>query len=179
MGRTDTPIEKPIVLAPTYAYFATDDTVMRALEKKYGKPLNAKIAAFPVNNSPVVQLTVEGSDPNYITKVAATAQQAFIAELESYQKTNNIPEESRIVVRPLGPASEPELVVSRQYEILAVLFMLPVIAFIGLALLVDNAKRKREAEPAVQAAHEPVELEASPEAAQATGALVHISGGDR
>jgi hypothetical protein len=158
LGRMDIPMAKTVELAPTYAYMATDDSVMRALESKYGRPLQAKLSAVPVENSPIVQLSVEGKDPAYITRVAATAQRAFISELEAYQRTNGIPEDLRIVVRPLGPASRPELVVSREYEIVAILFLLPVAAMIGLALFIDNWSRgaqSRESKPTLRCAIDP------------------------
>ena len=167
LGRTDTPIDKPIELAPTYAYMATDDTVMRALESKFGSPLRAEIVAVPVDGSPIVQLSVEGSDPDYIAKVAAVAQEAFIAELEAYQERNKIPSGFRIAVRPLGPASAPKLLMSRQYEVLAVLFLLPVVAFVGLALLMENWSRE-SAGPARESGSAEPTGEPSTEAPQPT-----------
>jgi hypothetical protein len=177
LGRMDIPMAKTVELAPTYAYMATDDTVMRALESQYGRPLQAKLSAVPVENSPIVQLSVEGKDPAYITRVAATAQRAFISELEAYQRTNGIPADLRIVVRPLGPASRPELVVSREYEIVAILFLLPLAAMIGLALFIDNWSRgaqSRESKPSPQRANGPDALVPAEDATPPVGTVAGL-----
>jgi hypothetical protein len=138
LGRTDVVVENGAQLAPTYAYLAGSDSVIRAVERRTG-PLRAEISSRPVEDSPVFQLVVDGDDARYIRRVASATADAFIAELVSYQTHNDVPEKKRIIVRTLGAPSRPVVLQSRKYEILGILFLAPLIAAAGLALLLENA----------------------------------------
>jgi capsular polysaccharide biosynthesis protein len=145
LGRTDVAMAKPVQMAPTFAYLATSNEVLGRVEKITG-PLRERVVvrALPVEDSPLVQITVEGQDRELVAKAAEAFAQAVCDSVSQRQDDNKIPAEQRLVLRPLGSSSPPVEVRSRAIEVAAILLLLPIAAAIGVAFAVENVQRSME-----------------------------------
>jgi hypothetical protein len=147
-GRFDITENKPTNLAPTYAYLALSDEVMRRASTTLGRPIDRQgvaIQAEAVQASPVFVVTVDGKDPAEIEKVAGAVAAAVESYVKEQQTANRIPRSERLTVAAFGAPSHAEALTSRDTEVAAVLFLIPLFLATGLALVAENVSRNRSA----------------------------------
>ena len=142
LGRADVSMAKPTQMAPTFAYLAGSQEVVRRVEKITGSLRDkVTITAIPVEASPLVQIVVEGKDSDLVAKTATALGQSVSEYVQEQQTASNVAAIDRLVLQPLGSPSPPVEVQSRAVETAAILFLLPILASITLALILDNLKR--------------------------------------
>lgn len=129
-------------LAITYAYLLTSDVVTQDVKKKVGN-YTATVNAAPVEQAPIIELTVTGKDPDEIKKIAKQTELSFIAYLTRQQDASKVPDSDRMQVREVDGPDEAEALQSRTTEMALVAFMAPMALFGGLALVLENMKRRK------------------------------------
>jgi len=137
IGRSDTDMYRLSLLAPTYAQLITSDPVMQKVEAKLGGPIDAEVIAEPVPSSPMIKLTVEGTDSRRLGETAVAVVGAFGEYLQESQGESQVPLNLRIAIRGVGQPSEPTLVSNRQVEIGLIAFCLPVATALAFAYRVE------------------------------------------
>ncbi len=150
LGRADVSMAKPTQMAPTFAYLAGSQEVVRRVEKTTGSLKDkVTITAIPVQDSPLVQIVVEGKDQDLVAKTATALGAAVSDYVREQQAANDVASTDRLVLQPLGSPSPPVEVQSRALETAAILFLLPLLASVSLALILDNFQRSAVAAEAV------------------------------
>lgn len=129
-------------VAPTYAQLMTSDKVKRIAEDAIG-PLRARVSAKSNKDTPILTLTVQGSDSDRTAEVARAMADAFIVYMTNQQEERDVPQSDRMEIEvlagPQTPAPRPSGVL--QQATLALLA--PIVAFLGIAIAVDNARSRR------------------------------------
>ncbi|MGV8083342.1 MAG: hypothetical protein AB2L09_06905 [Coriobacteriia bacterium] len=143
VGRTDVSMQQAAGMAPTFAYLATSKEVKDRVESKLGS-LKKKVTveAEPVEESPLVQIVVEGRDRDLVERVATEYANELVAYVQASQVANEVPVSARYDLRALGTSGEPTETQSRSVEIALILFLLPIIIVIGIALVLENMMKK-------------------------------------
>lgn len=158
VGRADVPMDKPAVMAPTYAYLATSDQVLARVRDAVGEPIDdLVIKSEPVERSPVFFVAVQGRDRDLIQRVANADAKAIVEYVTMMQERNDVPEESRLSISILGSPALPEAITSRDVEIALVLFLAPVALAFGIALAMENVaenEARREHAPPLRGGEE-------------------------
>ena len=138
LGRTtEEGIARGAQLAPTYAYLATSEPVLRLVRSRVGN-IREAVVGSAVRDSPVVRIAVEGSDPDRVPVVAAAAGEGLRAYIRQYQIENSIPDYERVSLRILGKPEELQVVTSRGTEIAAILFLAPFLVAFLIAATLEN-----------------------------------------
>lgn len=146
IGRAGQDRERPdsfnrtVQLAPSYAALLTSQPVMRALEASNG-PVDVAIAPTPVENSPIIQVKVSGSDGARVVQIADGVAPAFMHYLKDSQESHEIPAYDRMIVRQLSAAGRPMVTISRNTEIAALAFLMPIAMVFALVFILENVTR--------------------------------------
>jgi hypothetical protein len=121
---------------------ATSAEVVSRVESQTG-PLKGKVEvkAIPVEESPVVQIVAEGKDARLVEKAAAAYAQALSDYVREYQDVHKVQPEVRVVLRPVGSSGPAAEMQSRAVEVAAIMFLLPLLAAVATALVLDNFQR--------------------------------------
>lgn len=144
LGRTDISIAKGAELAPTYSFLATSDSVLTRVEQVF-EIEDLEITSSAIERSPVIQIFVEGNNAKLIRSVAMATAEEFVDYIKGSQVDNRVPKSKRVEVRLLGPPSDSKPLKSRKYEIAIILFLAPLFAAAGLAFVLENLARVKEA----------------------------------
>jgi capsular polysaccharide biosynthesis protein len=147
-GRADVAMDKPAVMAPTFAYMAMGDEVLARVKKELGGDIKATVTAGEVPRSPVLQIVVEGDDAGYVAKVADTVAAALVEYVTDQQEANEVPVSERLRISVLG-APPPETVMSRDAEIAGLFLVIPVLVAVGIAFAVENISASESVGPTV------------------------------
>ena len=137
LGKEGAGFDRLTNLAVTYSYIMASDAVSKQVREELG-PVSPRLKATPVQYSPVITVTVEGTDSKAIQKFAQTTVDVFINYMKAEQTKNNIPKEDRILLRKLGPPSTPTQTSSRKMEIAFLMFMAPLIGSAALSFILEN-----------------------------------------
>jgi hypothetical protein len=140
-------------LATIYANLAQSDAVKRIMVRDWNVQQGA-IEAQPVlsspNNSsapplPLMTIAATTSSARSSTAVAERATAAFLDFLRAEQSDNGIPANKRVVVAEIKHATQPVLLKGRSKTTPVAVFLAVMIAFIGLAFVLENLRpRVRE-----------------------------------
>lgn len=131
LGRSDTDVYRLALMAPTYAQMLVSEPVLQQAEKALGRPIGAEVQAQPVASSPIVQLTVSGTNKDTIDDTALALVSAFSGYITENQVQSNVPDNLRLTIRAIDRPTTAQPTSNRQTEIAILLFCLP----IGAALL--------------------------------------------
>ncbi len=139
LGRADVSMDKPSRMAPTFAYLVTSQDVLNRVVEKIGPiPVKDKVLAVEVEDSPLFQVVVEGSDSKRVSREAVAFAEAVSEYVLERQQSSDILASSRLVLSPLGSAAPPVEVQSRDVEIAAILLLLPILTAGGVAFVLEN-----------------------------------------
>jgi hypothetical protein len=140
-------------LATIYSNLAQSDAVKRIMVRDWNVRQGA-IQAQPVlasaNNSsapplPLMTIAATTSSARSSAQVAERATSAFLDFLRAEQSTNGIPKNKRVVVEEIKHATPPLLLKGRSKTTPVAVFLAVMIAFIGLAFVLENLRpRVRE-----------------------------------
>jgi len=140
-------------LATIYANLAQSDAVRRIMARDWNVRQGA-IQAQPVlsspNNSsapplPLMTIAATTSSARSSVSVAERATSAFLDFLRAEQSDNGIPTNKRVVVNEIKRATPPVLLKGRSKTTPVAVFLAVMIAFIGLAFVLENLRpRVRE-----------------------------------
>jgi hypothetical protein len=140
-------------LATIYANLAQSDAVRRIMARDWNVRQGA-IQAQPVlsspNNSsapplPLMTIAATTSSARSSAAVAERATAAFLDFLRAEQSDNGIPANKRVVVDEIKHATPPVLLKGRSKTTPVAVFLAVMIAFIGLAFVLENLRpRVRE-----------------------------------
>lgn len=149
LGRAGNDPTKPgnlnriIWLAPTYAKLAISEPVMREVLKELGK-VDAEVAAEPVKDSPVFEISVRGQNPKHIRAVADAIGSSFIDYLEYNQTQHKIPQNDRIYVQILTRPDYAMAEKSRSLEMAILAFLAPIALAVFLIFSLHNLELGRK-----------------------------------
>lgn len=140
-------------LATIYANLAQSDAVRRIMARDWNVRQGA-IQAQPVlsspNNSsapplPLMTIAATTSSARSSAAIAERATAAFLDFLRAEQSDNGIPAKKRVVVDEIKHATPPVLLKGRSKTTPVAVFLAVMIAFIGLAFVLENLRpRVRE-----------------------------------
>ncbi|MBI4733416.1 MAG: hypothetical protein HY779_01080 [Rubrobacteridae bacterium] len=130
-------------LAAVYSYLVVSDDMISALKKDLDN-INGEIKAVPVEELPIIEITVKGSDPEAIRKVANEATSNFMSYFKNEQVRNEVPPADRISVRTIGEPSLAAVEQSRRKELAFIFFLLPIVLAGLLAFVLENFKNEQE-----------------------------------
>lgn len=139
IAAADASLVKPVQVAPTYAYMAKSDAVTARVVQATG-PMRATVKVEAPDNQPFLRITVQGDDAGYIKRVAAVIPKSLGEYLTSVQDDSSIPYDQRIVVSAIGTPTDAQALQSRGWEMGAIGFLAPVIAAIGVALVIERVE---------------------------------------
>jgi len=139
LGRSDTDMYRLALMAPTYAQLLVSEPVLQDAEKSLGAPIDALVLAKPVESSPIVQLTVQGTDRVRLRAIALAVVDAFRTYVSDSQAENQTPVNLRLTIRGIDRPTEPQPVSNRQSEIALILFSLPIAAAVVLASRIEHS----------------------------------------
>lgn len=132
-NRPDT-FPKTIQLAETYAYLLVSDAVRAAADKSAGR-FSGEILSQRVQDSPIIQVTLKGNDPQQAKDYGVALAAALEKFLAAQQEQQGVPSKDRMTIQVLSAPSAPEPVQSRQWEMAFVAFLAPLVAAYGVAMI--------------------------------------------
>lgn len=133
---------KTVAMAPTYALLIMGDEVRRGAEERIG-PLGVKLSSTSHKETPVVELTVTGSDAERTTQAARAVVSAFIDHMATQQDAHNVPEGERVKVEVLSAPASPTRSSSGVLQVGALAFLAPLLGFLALAASLDRSREHR------------------------------------
>lgn len=128
---------KTIDLAPTYANLLSSGFAVAAAEKVVG-PIDAEVQAEGVRDAPIIRLSVTGTDSDRMIKFSSALSDAVKDYLVTEQRARGIEETERVEVQVLSPPTI-STVQSREWELLLLAFLTPILVAYALAVLQDRA----------------------------------------
>jgi|Deesub1362A_J573_1020465.scaffolds.fasta_scaffold00962_10 capsular polysaccharide biosynthesis protein len=134
---------RTVELANVYSFLITSEKIMRKVEEKVG-PINGEIQASAVPNTPIIVITVRGTDPSYISRLAEITANIFISYVKESQELNKIPPDDRIIISTLAPPAKPVPLQSRKLEIAFLTFLGTFALVCGLIFLIENLEMNRK-----------------------------------
>jgi capsular polysaccharide biosynthesis protein len=134
---------RTVELANVYAFLITSEKITQKVEEKVG-PINGEIQASAVPNTPVIVITVRGTDPSYILRLAEITANVFISYVKESQELNKIPPDDRVIVSTLAPPAKPSPLQSRKLEIAFLTFLGTFTLVCGLIFLFENLEMNRK-----------------------------------
>lgn len=137
------PFGKTVNMAPTYAYLASSDEVLRRAEHRLGR-VKEKVSSRALRDAPVIEVTITGSEADHTLRVASVLAASFRDYIEEQQLNADVPPKERIQLRVLSAPKEAKRLRSGAVELAAVSFMAPFLACLGFALAIENARRLRD-----------------------------------
>lgn len=136
---------KTVAMAPTYAYLLVSDAVKEGAAAETG-PLRETIKAKAIDNTPVIELTVKGTDAERTTAVSRALSASLVAYLKAEQDRGKVPAQERVHVEVLSAAQTPGRASSSMVEVGALAFMTPLLISLGLAVSIENSRERRQVE---------------------------------
>lgn len=137
-------------LAILYAELATSDSV-RQLMRRDG-PVRGQIVASPLRDEqsgtllPLIDLAAISTSPREAVMLALRGANALNAYLAEQQRANNVPAADRVLVQTIVRPKGARLFQPRSKTMPIVIFLVVMLAIMGLAFLLENLKpRAREA----------------------------------
>jgi DNA-binding CsgD family transcriptional regulator len=142
-------------LATLYAPLAAGDDV-RSIMLRDG-PLNGEIEAAPVLSPseeilPMVSIGGIATTPEGAVSLSKRGSDAFRQFLEENQAANGIPSDERVILKTIRAPGEVELLNGRSLMLPIAVFLTVMLAFVGLAFLLENLQpriRPPEADAAI------------------------------
>ena len=134
--------DRTINVTNTYSHLLTSDIVMSRLKQRAGT-IKGSVAAVPIPDTPLIQVTVVGDDPQEIQKLAQTTADTFIDYITVQQEENKVSQQDRILVKIMTSASPPIPLSSRRAELAFLAFIAPLLAAIAASLALENLTREK------------------------------------
>jgi hypothetical protein len=144
-------------LAILYSEFATSDPVRRLMLR--GGPIRGQIAATALRDDasgvllPLIDLVAISTSPREAVTLASRGASALDTYVARQQRTNNVPTSDRVVVRTIVEPKIPQLYQPRSKTMAIVVFLVVMLATVGLAFLLENMR------PRVRVVHDAPEQE--------------------
>lgn len=132
--------DRTINLANTYSHLITSDIVMSKLKQKLGL-IKGSVNAKPVAGAPLIEITVEGTNPREIQDLVQTTAETFITYITREQKANLVPPEERVLISILTSAPAAVPLSSRKMQIAFLMFISPVTAAAASAFVLENLEK--------------------------------------
>jgi capsular polysaccharide biosynthesis protein len=150
-------------LAVLYAQLAGSDAVQRIVLQR--GPLKGRLTAAPVADYttgvaaslPIVAILGEASSPAQAKRIARRGTEAFLAYMRARQQAADIPQQQRVLIQALNRPEKAEPVSGRRKTRPVIVFVAVMIAFLGLAFILENMRprlRAVQTQPAEPSAHE-------------------------
>ena len=140
------PGDRYVALASIYAELAKGDAVQRQVlpDAEESEGYDAHVATAP-NGSvlPRVIITGHASSPDRAEETAGTATAAFLRYLERQQASSQITADTRADVSVVNEPTKAELFEGRRMARPIFIFLLIVMAVIGLAFVLENLRPRR------------------------------------
>lgn len=137
--------DKTITLAATYADLIVSDAVRASADESSGIG-GVSATAERVQDSPIVEVSLSGYDPERVTAYGNALVQSLEVYLRRQQDAAAIPAQERVSVRMLS-APVPDAVRSRQWEMALLAFAVPVLLTFGVASVLDRPRPKMSESP--------------------------------
>jgi hypothetical protein len=137
--------DKTVGMAQTYARLLVSDAVLQSVIASIG-PLGVKVESQPVEQSPIVNLTLTGNDPKRLRVVGKAMGDALSTYLTAQQDAHGVPDNDRLSIRVLSATAPAVPLQSRQWEMALIAFLGPLLGAGAIGLLLDRRPRPSEAE---------------------------------
>jgi hypothetical protein len=150
-------------LALIYSELADSDAVrrLRSLgERPYGKIEASALLDSSQNALPIVSIAAIADTPSRAVALAKRETSAFLAYIRQEQQKNANSPQDRVRLEVITTAGRPKRLVARPMTLPIVVFLTVMIAFVGLAFLLENLRPRAE-----ELVVEPAPVESMPELA--------------
>lgn len=134
-------------IAIIYANLADSDAVRRLMLQR--GPIQGTVQAAPVldplNNQPLplISIAAFSDSPAHAVELARRQTNALIEYVQQQQVQNSIPKSDRVslvIVKEPGSIGDPKLAKGRSMTLPIIVFLTVMIAFCGLAFILENAR---------------------------------------
>lgn len=131
-------------LAVLYAELATSDPVLSLM--RHDGPVGGKIVAVPLRDPesgtmlPLIDLTAISTSPGRAIELAERGAKALDTYVQEQQKANAVPSSDRVLIQTVVRPKKVELFQPRPKTMAVVVFLVVMLATVGLAFLLESLR---------------------------------------
>jgi hypothetical protein len=127
-------------MAPVYAQLVLSDAVLRAASLKIGSPVEELVEAEAIEDTPIVQVTLTGTDARRLTALALALGQSLKEYLAKNQDFYGVPPGDRLSVSILASPKDPVPEKSREWEFALLALLVPTGTSVGIGLILERGR---------------------------------------